>query len=446
MSVVAVLFVSIFSLVGLLMILKNRMTEFCVFWILVASATDSSGIVNYIDSNFGLYTAIMNVELLFCLFLSLNNYCKKRDKMYESWINLILIIACFSIISFLIAGVKNLAIHNVLSIICSSVPFCLIIFLCDEKKYKDRKKDFFYAIKLFVYIQIILCFLITYLPTIGINILDFMKASNYISDGYIYNRNLFHLNDIYQALTTKYIFNGLGHFHNGNDMGFYGIVGILIAIESFRRNKNLFRKIIDVFVVIMSLMLWGNSGMRGPVIGVIIGVIAYAIMTNKIQIKIPALILLICGLGLLMFSEAGHSILYYFIPDSSNISVSSRSILRRNGLEYIASNPFFGAGGDIARLSSQEIDPHELPLRMACLYGIPTAILFVILIYIKPGFLILKKKKRLLILVFFGIIGGVTLTNNYTDFGLFQFMMAFIVIKTNEGMSVNINEKSSNFY
>jgi hypothetical protein len=40
----------------------------------------------------------------------------------------------------------------------------------------------------------------------------------------------------------------------------------------------------------------------------------------------------------------------------------------------------------------------------------------------------------------------VTLTNNYTDFGLFQFMMAVIIIKASEEKGVDNSEKNRNFY
>lgn len=443
MGIIALIFAFFFSVIGFLLILKNRRIEFCVFWFIVASATDSSGVVNFIDTNFGLYTAIMNIELILCTFLSLKYYLKHCNKKYNSWIGLIIVISCFAIISFLVVGVEGFLIHRILDILCSSVPFCLIIFLCNERKYTEKK--FYSLFELFVYFQIILCFSITYFPTIGFNILDFIKASNYVSDGYIYNRNLFHLKDLLQALTTKYVFNGLGHFHNANDMGFYGVVGIVVALEAFRSGKNAYRRVVDVIVIILSIMLWGNSGMRGPVIGVAIGLIAYTVMTNR-KTKIPLIILLIIGCGFLVYSEIGYSIARYFITDASNISVTSRYILRRNGLKYIVANPVFGAGGNISALVAQSIDPHELPLRMACLYGIPTAILFTILLYIKPGLLILRKKKDILTMIFLGIIGMVTLTNNYTDFGLFQFMVAVIIIKANKEKSIDNNEKSLDFY
>lgn len=445
MGIIALIFAFVFSAIGFLLILKNRRIEFCIFWFIVASATDSSGIVNFIDSNFGLYTAIMNLEVALCTLVSLEYYLKCRDRKYDSWIRLIIVISCLAVISFLIVGVEGFLIHRILDILCSSVPFGLIIFLCNEEKYVKDKKDFWSAFKFFVYFQIILCFLITYLPTIGFDALDFIKSSNYISDGYIYNKNLFHLKDLFQALTTKYVFNGLGHFHNANDMGFYGIVGIVVALETFRRDKNIFGRVFDAIVIVLSIILWGNSGMRGPVVGVAIGLIAYTAMTDK-RTKILLIVLLLIGGGFLVYSEIGYNIAHYFITDTSNISFTSRYILRRNGLRYIDANPMFGSGGNISALVAQSIDPHELPLRMACLYGIPTAILFTILVYIKPGLLILKKKKEILTMIFFGIISMVTLTNNYTDFGLFQFMMAVIIIKASEEKGVDNSEKNRNFY
>ena len=74
MGIIALIFAFVFSAIGFLLILKNRRIEFCIFWFIVASATDSSGIVNFIDSNFGLYTAIMNLEVALCTLVSLEYY------------------------------------------------------------------------------------------------------------------------------------------------------------------------------------------------------------------------------------------------------------------------------------------------------------------------------------------------------------------------------------
>lgn len=116
--------------------------------------------------------------------------------------------------------------------------------------------------------------IIVYLPEIGIHMFDKFSGANYIADGFVYNNNIFHIQDMLSALKNKYLFNGLGQFHNGNDMGFYGVAGAMCAFGIMLR-RGFGNKVVALFIFLISVLLWGNSGMRGPVIGVAIGLIIY---------------------------------------------------------------------------------------------------------------------------------------------------------------------------
>lgn len=128
---------------------------------------------------------------------------------------------------------------------------------------------------------------------------------------------------------------------------------------------------------------------------------------------------------LFLGSELGSELLFYFIPKAGNISYTSRAILRLNGIRYISQNPIFGAGGMLGFLTAKQIDPHELPLRMACLFGIPGSLFTCYLIYVLPVMEFLKtKNKELIAIVAYSIVVMVSITNNYTDICLFWLLYA----------------------
>lgn len=100
-------------------------------------------------------------------------------------------------------------------------------------------------------------------------------------------------------------------------------------------------------------------------------------------------------------------------------------MLRIHGLMYIRKNPVVGTGGLFGLLTAKGIDPHELPLRMACLFGIPGGLLIGYLLYIRPILDFLKSNTRTAFaVVAYSVIVLVSLTDNYTDICLFWLLFS----------------------
>lgn len=412
-------------LVGVCLLLSiNFPYEFLILWGILASGYDANGIVKYMDTYFGSFSLLMNSVMIIALAFSIWRYNKQTRKRYNIFLISGGILIVWIILCFVFVGSSSgMGIYNIVYTICDYSPIVMMIWMLNHDYYVRKGKKPVNYILFFVCTQVVIAFLIVYLPEIGIHILDKFSGANYIADGYAYNNNIFHIQDIFSALKSKYLFNGLGQFHNGNDMGFYGVAGAVCAIILMLKTEIKY-KLLSIFLFLISILLWGNSGMRGPVLGVAIGLVIYVLYSRK-RSKITLIAGGIAIILLLLRSELGSELMAYFIPETGNVSYTSRTFLRLNGFRYIGQNPIFGAGGMLGFLTVKQIDPHELPLRMACLFGIPGALLTCYLLYVLPVTEFLKtKNKELIAIVAYSIVVMVSLTNNYTDICLFWLLYA----------------------
>ena len=399
-----------------------------LFWGIFGSRYDAAGIVGFFDLHFKYYSFFMDMALLIILIISIWRYYKLKKSSFNMYIFSSLLLIFWIFISVIITAI-NLKVRissNVVYAIVNFSPTVMLIWFLNYDYYLKRNRKTENYIVIYIFIQIIIAFLIVYLPEININIFNKLSGSNYISDGYIYNKNIFYLTDIMTSLQRKYVFNGLGQFHNANDMGFYGAVGIICSIYAIKKYR-MWNKIISIFVLIFSILLWGNSGMRGPIIGIFIGVIVYTIFLKK-NLKNFLLIVTLTAIAIVILAKNNElisKILTYLFPNSNNISFVSRKLLRLEGLKYMAKNPIIGSGGLLEHLTTKGIDPHELSLRIACLFGIPASIIITFLLYILPVLEFLKSNnKKFISILFYSIVVMVSLTNNYTDICLFWLLFS----------------------
>lgn len=132
--------------------------------------------------------------------------------------------------------------------------------------------------------------------------------------------------------------------------------------------------------------------------------------------------------------------LNYIIPSSDNSSFLSRSSLRLNGLNFLTDHILLGAGGDLDHLISLGVDPHELPLRISCLYGFFPGVLITLIVYVIPFYVILVNFFNLNFyqLSFYSIIFFVSITNNYTCFGLFWILFSYVLCSSVYTHSVKV--------
>lgn len=414
----------------------NHPYEFLIVWGLTASGYDANGVAKTFDSYFGVYSLLMHSILVLSLFISIWRYRKQEEQKYVNYYRVGIALIVWMVFCFLVNSItEGVAIFNIFYVISDYSPIIMLIWMMNHQYYMSKGKKPFNYILFYVTTQVIFAFMIVYLPEVGIHVLDRFSGANFIADGYVYNQNLFYLQDIMTALTSKYNFNGLGQFHNGNDMGFYGGAGIIISACFFSR-KGILMKMSGIVLACLSVLLWGNSGMRGPIVGIAIGVIVF-VLFSKTRSKYAMILGIVPIIVLILYSEIGSDILSYFIPEIGDISYVSRNLLRMNGLAYIRENPVVGAGGLLGFLTAKGIDPHELPLRMTCLFGIPGGLLMGYLLYVRPIIDFLKSHSRTaFVAVAYAVIVLVSLTDNYTDICLFWLLFS-------ESMCIMNGQKNS---
>lgn len=423
------LFVTIFSLILIVIAVGLafcKPMQFTFFWVVFGCSYDSCGIVRFLEQYFGYYGFLMNTILLFACISSIFRFCQRNHSVSEKrfLITASLFILGIFISQLVVYTLNGISMLNLVYGFTDYGPPIFIIWLTNFRQY-NKNYDSREAITKTVSIQILIACLIVYLPMAGIHTLDGICGDNFIADGYVYNRNVCqNLLDIPKMFVNKYLFNGLGQFHNGNDMGFYGAWGLFLAVYMIMKDRRLHRILWAVALAYCSLLLWGNSGMRGPIVGLGCGAIVAFLCAKKRSKWIVGIFGILAG-GLVMISEVGSSLLSYLIPSFSNISFSSRTELRNNGFSYIAENWLIGAGGLLSSLTSQRIDPHELPLRISCMFGVFTGIMCTLLIYVQPIITFFKTRfKDLFVICAWFVIFFISITNNYTDPGLFWILFS----------------------
>ncbi len=400
---------------------------FTLLWGVVGSNYDACGIVSWLELGFPYYQFMMRGILLISCVYSVLMFFRGKPKgkiLYFMYVALIFMLG-IGISQIVVSIIKGISIVKNLS--NCFVEFGPPIFIIWIANYEQciAKKNIRKYISWFVCIQIIIACLIVYLPIIGIHAFDSLSGANYIQDGWVYNRSvLTNLFDLPKMFANKYTYNGLGQFHNGNDMGLYGVAGIFVALCYFLRSNKLLDKIVGAILILLSLLLWGNSGMRGPVIGLAAGLVLVLFLT-KSKWKWRLLIGLGCIGVIFLITGLAEELLSYLIPSSDNISFTSREELRVNGIKYLKDNWLFGAGGLLAELVEQSVNPHELPLRISVLFGVFTGAVSVVLIYILPVIIFsIKPKAEPWIVVSWFIVFFTSITNNYTCIALFWVLFS----------------------
>lgn len=426
-----VFFIAIGVLLGGAYLAVQNPILFTFYWGIFGSSYDACGIMSWLESGFGYYRICMNAILLLCCVGSTVRYYKHpQNKMSRSYMTLAQLFMLGIMISqMFIFVMEGIGFINFSYGFIEYGPTLLIIWLANYERQGNpdgtRMKLFAYVI-----IQIVIAWTIMGTKSKGLSTLDAICGSNYISDGYAYNNNILrNIVGLPLMLVNKYLYNGLGQFHNGNDMGFYGAVGILVGVILIKEKKKIWQKIAGGILIYFSILMWGNSGMRGPIVGVVCGLIFSFILYRRPSKWVTGVLALMIVAAFLI-SETGLDLINYLIPESSNISYNEREILRENGFHYLQSNWLLGAGGALGNLTVNRIDPHELPLRISCLFGIFTGAISAILIYIRPIMdLIRNRYSDLFVVTSYTIVFFVSITNNYTCIALFYFLFSEAVCR-----------------
>ena len=218
---------------------------------------------------------------------------------------------------------------------------------------------------------------------------------------------------------------------------------ITLLIARLIENKKLIYRIFYIFFILCAFLLWCNTGTRGPIVGLFVAFVVYVSLYNR-NYSIKISILGTSILFLLIFAAFGGDVINYFIGSGANDSFASRQALNNNTFAHLDEFFFFGTAGNLDALFERGIDPHELPLRVLCMYGIVPAILMTVLTIIKPlkKIFINKRCVSFYSLSLFFILLFISLTNNFAENTLFWISLAELVISINEDV---INHNSQQF-
>lgn len=390
---------------------------FILIYGLVGCRYDAFGIGSYLSTYQSSHFIVFELLLILSAIISLVNYNRRE---YKSIIIFSVIFCLGILVSTILYGIFgdfNFSSTQILSQCIYNLanygPLVLIVLLASKDKYDLKKLLYRYA-----FFQIFIAFLVVYLPIWGINVLDNISGAKYVSEG-IYGKDISNLSNFYEIFKNKYAFNGIGQFHNGNDLGFFGGVGILLGTNSLIQGKTK-KWITNLFLIVVSFLIWTNSGMRAPLMGIMLAFPLYILMQKNIAKKIINMIIGFYILGILLMVPTVQDVVSYFILNKENVSYISRIELLTNGIEFLKDNWVIGAGGLLGYLTPLGIDPHELPVRISVLFGIGTGIVSFWLVFVCPIKYYYKNKHISFYSIALLLIAWLTaLTNNYTCIVLF---------------------------
>ena len=402
----------------------TRPYYYIVLYCLLGSSYDSLGIVNYFNGIIKYYSFFMQTILLIALLRALIHfYYRKKIKVEKQLIIYLVLFNIGILLSTVLYGIVEAGKYNiVLQSIYNLASFSgtiAIIWI----SYNDNPvlKHIF---KRLIVVQAIIAILIIYLPSIGINWLEFINGKNYLNSDE-YNYKVVTPFNVKELLKNKYYFNKTAQFHNANAVGFYGgTLAFIFICDLYKLKKNLILS--SLGGIGMGIILWLHNGMRGIIIGIFLAVIYNIIAKKKIAKKI-VYIYLMGGvvLAAFIFIPIVKDIASYIVVRKDSTAVQGRLDLLVNAVSFLKSNFWLGNGGLIGNLIAEDIDPHQLPVRISVLFGVPMGIIITFIIYVTPIVYYIKANKvSLYSLGFVLILWMISITNNYTCVVLFWLCFA----------------------
>ncbi|MBO2522606.1 MAG: hypothetical protein CW336_01935, partial [Bacteroidetes bacterium] len=259
-------------LLSVYLIIKNPfiyLAFFCAF----ASLTEAKGIESYLGTSFSYYGEIQ--AFIFVIFGIVSTFKIIRQPKYHTigLLILLLILFCW----FSIFSKFGFSPSSYILISENLLPLGLPILLAHPLKRENEYRVF----NTLLVFEISLAFLITYLPLAGIDSLSPIAAMNYAgsdeSSGEVAT-----MGQLDMLLGSKYVFANTGQFHNSNDMGLFGIVGIFWSLYYFvRKGSKIYMLPFTLLIVLFSIAIWFNGAARGPLVGLVASLVLYIIVGEK---------------------------------------------------------------------------------------------------------------------------------------------------------------------
>lgn len=431
----------IFAIIGIGLVLAfYKPYVYVVYFGLLGSDVGARGITGFIDSIYPMYSLIMRLILAIAMTVALVRYYSRHKKSnISNWVSISLIYI-LSMIAMLIFHLSDLSVMSffgrTLLTICNFGPAALIIWMVFADQFNHKRLLLVYSV-----LQCSIAFIIIYGSYFGFPFLNIFNAGLY-NEGYFYlddNNSMVALpSNFYLAFVGKNdYFIRCGQFHNSNGLGFASGVLIFLAFSNFMEGKKEWvSKLIYIVIGLFAFLLWCNTGTRGPIVGIVVGVIAYLIVSKKnkgLAVAMSVLVVVVSIIILLFASDS--SFVNYFVGSSTSESFESRRTLNDNAFAHFADFFLTGCGGDMTMLFENEIDPHELPMRIFCLYGIIPAIIVTILTIIKPlnSFFHNRKSLTLYASGCFWLTLFIGLTNNFAENILYWLVLGEFIINISSG-------------
>lgn len=402
---------------------------------LMGSEMGAKGISAFFGTFLPSYTLIMRVLLVLSVFTAILHFKKGSIKSIHSWIKLSIMTTIMMVV-MLITDINSLTLLSLFSRITLAIaPFgtgIFIIWLAYAYEINHKRLFLIYSA-----CQCLIAMIVIYGVYFGFPLLSVINAGLY-SDEYFYlddyNSMVAMPSNFYLTFAGKNEhFIRCGQFHNANGLGFAAGMLITLLITRYVEDKKLIHKLVYVFFISLAFLLWCNTGTRGPVIGIFVAIIAYVCLYNK-NASTKIMIIMTSFFFFLIVVAFGGNIINYFIGSGANDSFASRQALNNNTLAHLDEFFFFGTAGNLDALFERGIDPHELPLRVLCMYGIIPALLMTVLTILKPmkQLFINRKCVSFYSLGLFFTLLFVNLTNNFAENTLFWISLAELAISINE--------------
>ncbi len=232
----------------------------------------------------------------------------------------------------------------------------------------------------------------------------------------------------------KYAVARYAQFHNPNALGFYAASAIALGAGYIMYGQSKTRKWLAVVLVLGGTYCWLHSLTRGPIILVGMGLLVLVVLRLRGRM---APLKLYMGLiaGLLTFAVAyAAGLIDFLLPDSGDVSVTSRLTGYQAGFDAVVANPIFGVGPDWVWWMDY---PHFLPLAIAADHGVLAGVLSGILLVGVGGVVVM----RLLYLssdslsascfLMYTSALGIAMTNNFAAPVLFWSIIgtSFLVVR-----------------
>lgn len=416
---------------------------FVLYFGLFGSNIGARGFTGFFDLYFQYYSLTMQCLIVIALIVSLFHFHRtKNHNFIKKWvrISLALLITMMTslIMFFLFYDVDGSLMARFVLAISSYGPAVFIIWLSYASEFAKHKK----ALLCYSFIQCFIAFGILYGPQIGLEFLNNINAGNYMLNGYYY---LNESNDMVAKLSNFWLvfvdgknthFIRCGQFHNANGLGFAAGTLFFLFLDRMLFSKGsmqLSKKITSVVGCLFAFLLWCNAGTRGVIIGILFAFVIELLpnITSRRKVKPTSIVLtfgVILGSIVLFAIDSGKTI-SYLIGSGSASSMASRMQLLEATVNHFWEFFVCGNGGDLDSLFGSGIDPHMIPLRLYCMYGIIPAILsFIILIIMPIKHIVFCRKRSFYSLGAFLIVLFIGMTNNYTEVVLFWTLLAESVL------------------